>query len=120
MPLPPLPTAQPAMRMNPAEKMQVARRAVARKLSKLVKHFNNAMVCALTMDAGEVGCGDYNEVITLYKKEIHAYARCLKTVSFVCLRACVRACVRACLHASLSACLPVCLRARLRACLHAM
>jgi len=77
------------------ERLLRSRRAVARKLSKLVWHFSNAMVCALCMDSGEAGCSDYEDVIKLYKNEIHAYARLLKTVRLNIAR--LRACIKSCL-----------------------
>jgi hypothetical protein len=57
-----------------------SRRAIARKLTMMGQHFRNAMSCALTMDAGEVGLGHYDDVIATYETEIKAYVRVLKSV----------------------------------------
>lgn len=63
------------------ERLQVARRATARIILELGTHFNNAMVCAMAMEASEVGEGyKYQDVIDLYKTEILAYGRLLKKV----------------------------------------
>jgi hypothetical protein len=68
--------AEGGMRMSRPERMQLARRAIARKLTMMGRHFRNAMACALTMDAGE----DYDAVIDMYEIEINAYVRVLKSV----------------------------------------
>ena len=70
-------------KLSAEEKRNLARRATARVLLDLGRHFNNAMCCGLCMDAGEVddpACTDYTDVINLYEKEIHAFAHTLKKV----------------------------------------